>query len=105
MIKLGDTKEEAITSLQQLVTWGSNAKKKDYINITEENGVIITIYRYTNSQSIISFGDAEYCQEIYKSLMMSAFTGVNTGAYSNNNPPFGYCQDSLLEKALKKLQE
>ncbi|MBQ6984757.1 MAG: hypothetical protein IJQ20_07515 [Paludibacteraceae bacterium] len=100
---LGETKEQAILSLQQIQEWLQNAKNKDFITIEQEEETV-TLYKYAKDQMIMSYGDEDYCRETYKQLNMGAFASPAFVQRRTNDPYFGYIQGKSINKAIEKLK-
>lgn len=101
---LGGTKDELKNSLTQLYDWVSNADKKSYVEIPKDDGSVITFYKLSNSQLIMSEGGVEYIKEKYKNIVLQATLGSPMrNIHKYNDPGFGYVQVKLLTKALEKL--
>lgn len=99
---LGETKEKAIRSLQQIQEWLETAKNKDFITI-EQDEITVTLYKYAKDQLIMSYGDEDYCRETYKQLNMGAFASPAFVQRRTNDPYFGYVQGKSIRKAIEKL--
>lgn len=100
---LGENKENAILSLQQISDWLASAKNKDFIKI-EQGEETVTLYKYASDQMIMSYGDEDYCRETYKQLNLGAFASPAFVQRRTQDPYFGYVQGKSIKKAIAKLK-
>lgn len=102
VITLGNNKEDAVKSLEQLYEWLSTARKKDYFTI-DEKGQNIVFYKHDSTAFCVSHGDVEFCKEFIKSQLLSLTIGGYYGQNNIKNPMIGFAKISLIKKALKTL--
>lgn len=94
---LGDSKESAMTSLEQLDAWCNNAQVKDFIEVNQADGSVVLLYLYKDDQLIMSYGDIEYAKAKFASL-------TSRKKFEGQTFPFGYVMRKTFGKALEKLK-
>ena len=99
---LGEEREEAKKSLQQLDEWCKKAKKSDYIEIKQNDGTTVTIYRMAERLAM-SYGDVDFIKAKISNLALTAAFGPRLNNKHVNDPFFGYIAVTAFQIALKKL--
>ena len=95
-LMLGSNAESAKESLEQLAAWCKNAGIKDYIEVNQEDGSVVTICKYKTDQLIMSLGNIDYINEKYDSE-------ANNKKMKSPDHPFGYMLTRCFESALEKM--
>lgn len=102
---LGETKEAAVLTINDILQWHESAKNKDNITvkdaITEQD---LTLYRYNGTVIMLSTGDAEYIRKGINSNIGNAMLGGPKKKTHSDSPICGQIMVSLLRKAVEKLK-
>lgn len=110
---LGDTKEAAVKTMEDLFVWHKDAKNKSYIEVEDSRGMPYTLGKQ-GGYLYITDGTGEYIRSYYRDMVWTNVFNVlsddapvvsitNRGQYDMNTPKIGYITNSLLKKGIKRL--
>lgn len=100
-IELGHSKESAIESLQQLYDWHKKAAEGESIVIKQERAV--TVYKTGSMNLIVSYGNAEYCRQVYKKTV-TALLGVISKGNRSDDELYASINVSHIKKAINNMK-
>lgn len=100
-IKLGD-KEQAIESLNFLYDFAYNYEKKSFFEM-EQDDKDITFYKYAETAFMISYGDIDYCREVYKASLVSGIVGGYYGQNRIDNPMYCWCDRVFIKRCVENI--
>lgn len=99
---LGNNKESALITLNQIYDWFESAEKKTSITF-EDNGNEITLYKQDGLQIIISTGDSEFIRKEYSRRISGMLIGTQQYKKKESTPHFSFIKKKALVNGIEEI--